>query len=284
MGGVIRPNDQRWRPIEQSEMAAVTVEQFRDFFAPLLAAGSVHAIIVGDTSLDAAVDAMRRTVAALPARPERPIPPGATSLRPPAPSPEPRTFTHQGDPNQAFALIGWSTLGGVDRIRERRALALAANIFEARLFDRLREEEGATYAPSAAHLSAEAFPVWGIFYASAEIRPASAPTFFRIAREIVADLAANPVAEDEFTRARNPLLTGIERRLATNAYWVGALENWHRSARDIENARTYLADYRALTPDDLRRAVASFVTDQGDWSMLVLPARASPAREANGEQ
>ena len=29
MGGVIRPNDQRWRPIEQAEMEAVTVEQFQ---------------------------------------------------------------------------------------------------------------------------------------------------------------------------------------------------------------------------------------------------------------
>jgi zinc protease len=284
MGGVIRPNDQRWRPIDRSEMADVTVEQFRDFFVPLLAAGPVHAIIVGDMELEAAVEAMRRTVAALPPRPERPIPAGATALRPPAPSPEPRVFTHQGDPNQAFALIGWATLGGNERTGERRALAMAANIFEARLFDRLREQEGATYAPSGTHLGAEAFPAWGIFYASAEIRPASAPTFFRIAREIVADLAARPVSEDEFTRARNPIVTGIERRLATNAYWVGALENWHSSARDIENVRTYLADYRALTPDDLRRAVANFVADQGDWSMLVLPARASPAREANGEQ
>ena len=64
------------------------------------------------------------------------------------------------------------------------------------------------------------------------------------------------------------------------------------SERDIENVRSYLADYRALTPEDVRRAVATYVTDAGDWSMLVLPARGAtagapagaPAREANGEQ
>ena len=81
-------------------------------------------------------------------------------------------FTHQGDPNQAYALIGWSTFGGREHIRERRALALAANMFEARLFDRLREQEGATYSPDAAHLASDSFPDWGIFYAAAEIRPA----------------------------------------------------------------------------------------------------------------
>ncbi len=286
LGGVIRPNDQRWRPIEKTEMQAVTVEQFRDFFAPYLAQGPVNVIIVGDVGLDAAVEAVRRTIGALPRRPAPAIPPGATALSPPAPNPEPRRFTHQGDPDQAYALIGWSTLGGEENIRPRRALALAANMFETRLFDRLREQEGATYAPDASHLAADTFPQWGVFYAAAEIRPASVATFFRIAREIVADLAAHPARPDEFERALNPVLAGIERRIATNAYWVDALEDWDRDPRAIDNVRSYLADYRALTPEDVRRAVATWVTDQRDWSMLVLPARgaatAAAARDANG--
>jgi zinc protease len=283
IGGILRPNDERWRPIEKTEMAAVTVEQFQAFYTPLLATGPVHAVIVGDIDLEVAVEAMRRTVGALPRRPEPQLPAGATALRPPAPGPA-RLFTHQGDPNQAFALIGWSTLGGRENIRDRRALAVAANIFEVRLFDRLREQEGASYAPNAVHLASDTFPAWGVLYASAELRPASADTFFRIAREIIADLAARPVQPDEFARAINPVISGIERRLQTNQYWAGAIENWHWSPGDIDNARTYLADYRALTPEAVRRAVAARVTDQGDWSMLVLPARGgSPAREANGD-
>jgi zinc protease len=286
LGGVIRPNDQRWRPIEKAEMQAVTVQQFRDFYTPYFAQGPVNVIIVGDVTLEAATDAVRRTVGALPRRPAAVLPAGANQLSPPAANPEPRRFTHQGDPNQAYAMIGWSTLGGEENIRQRRALALAANMFETRLFDRLREQEGATYAPDASHLAADTFPQWGVFYAAAEIRPASVDTFFRIAREIVADLAAHPAQADEFARALNPVLSGIERRVATNGYWIDALEDWDRDPRAIENVRTYLADYRALTPEDVRRAVATYVTDQGDWSMLVLPARGAPTaalpRDANG--
>src|SRR5690606_8097609 len=114
-----------------------------------------------------------------PRRPAATVPGGATALRAPAPDSEPRRFIHQGDPDQAYALIGWSTIGGADNIRPRRALALAANMFETRLFDRLREEEGATYAPDAAHLAADSFRDWGVFYAAAEIRPNSIDTFFR---------------------------------------------------------------------------------------------------------
>ena len=272
-GGVIRPNDQRWRAVEREEIAAVTVERFRGYFEPLLAAGPVHAIIVGDIELEAAVEAMRRTVGALPPRPAAAVAPDGVELQPPAPNPEPRTFTHRGDPNQAYAMIGWSTLGGAEQIGERRALALAANMFEARLFDRLRETEGATYSPNATHLSSDSFADWGIFFASAEIRPERAPAFFRAAREIVADLATRPAEADEFQRAQNPVVTGIERRLETNAYWVEALENWVDTPQAIANVRSYLADYRALTAEDVRQAVAARVADQGDWSMLVLPAR-----------
>jgi zinc protease len=274
-GGVVRPGDQRFRPIERAEMASVTIDQFRDFYAPLLATGPVHVVIVGDMTLDAAVEAVTRTVAALPARAETPLINNATSLRPPAPDPEPRTFTHRGDANQAFAMIGWSTLGGIEKIRDRRALSLAANMFQVRLFDRLREVEGATYSPNAAHSSSDMFANWGIFYAAAEIRPERAPAFFRAAREIVADLAANPAAADEFARAQNPVVSGIERRLATNAYWIEAIENWVETPAEIDNVRAYLTTYRDMTAEDVRRAVATYVAEQGDWSMLVLPERAA---------
>ena len=158
-------------------------------------------------------------------------------------------------------------------------LALAGNLFQARLFDRLREAEGATYSPNAAHLSSETFENWGIFYASAEVRPESVPAFFRAAREIIADLAARPVSQEEFLRSHTPVIRGIERRLATNGYWIEALENWVDSPEDIEAVRSYLADYRAMTPADVQRAIATYVVDQGDWSMVVLPARETSASE-----
>jgi zinc protease len=183
------------------------------------------------------------------------------------------TFTHEGDPNQAYAVIGWNTFGGIGERKDRRALGLAANMLQVRLFERLREAEGASYSPSAASTSSKDLPDWGIFYAASELKPGSAPTFFRIAREIVADLAARPAAADEFERAKNPVLTGIERRVRTNAYWLGTLEDWVREPRSIELARTFLQDYQAMTAEDVRAAVARHVTDGGDWSMLVVPAK-----------
>lgn len=272
-GGVVHPGDQRWMPIDKPRMAAATANDVPAMFGPVLASGPVEAIIVGDVDLESAVSAMARTIGALPDRPP-PQPLHTAGVAPPRPDPRPRTFTHTGDPSQAYAVIGWSTFGGTERIRERRALSLAANILQVRLFDRLREEEGATYSPSAANRGSESFPDWGIFLASAEIRPESADTFFRIAREEVAKLAATPASADEFARAQNPIVNGIQRRIKTNGYWLAALENWTRNPALIEQTRSYLSDYSGLTAEQVRAAVAAYVADEGDWSMLVVPEKA----------
>jgi zinc protease len=201
-------------------------------------------------------------------------------VRPPAADPRPRAFTHEGAADQAYAAIGWSTLGGAERLRDRRALGLAANIFRTRLFERLREAEGTSYSPAATHVGSDAFTNWGIFYAAGELRPESIPAFFRAAREIAADMAANPVPAEEFTRAQNPVLSGIERTLATNGYWVRTLSQFARRPGAIADARAYLSDYRGLTPGDVRAAMARFVADEGDWSMIVEPSAAARARGA----
>ena len=271
-GGFAYNGDERWAPVEKEEIARATPAEFQRFFTPLLATGPIEAIIVGDVDLETAIAAAAKSVGALPARAPAPVAPGARDVRPPQPNPKPKVFTHNGDGNQAYALIGWTTFGGTDRRLERRALALAAQIVKVRLFDSLREEEGASYSPAAASQTSEELPQWGIFYASSELRPESADTFFRIAREIVADLAAKPADADQFARVQNPIVTGIERRLKTNAYWMAEMESWSTEPERMELTRSYLADYKSLTPEDVRAAVAKHVADAGDWSMLVLPA------------
>ena len=80
--------------------------------------------------------------------------------------------------------------------------------------------------------------------------------------------------------------------VAIAAAIFSAIETWSIATfvdpRAVDNVRSYLRDYRALTPEDIRRAIATYVTDQGDWSMLVLPARgaataaAAAPRDGNG--
>jgi zinc protease len=278
-GAVARGGDRRWAPFDKAEIETLRAEDFEAFMTPLLARGPIEAVIVGDVDMETAVAAMLKTVAALPRRAEVRAPAESLKVRPPAASKEPIRFTHQGDPNQAYAAVGWTTFGGVEGRRERRALSLAANLAQVRLLERLRDSEGASYSPSATVQTSYQFPEWGFFFVGSEIRPERADLFFRLAREIVADLAARPASADEWQRAINPVVSGIERRLKTNAYWAGTMEDWSREPYLIEHSRTYLADYRSLTPEEVRAAMAKWVADEGDWSILVLPAK--PANSVN---
>jgi zinc protease len=279
-GAVARGGDPRWQPFDRPEIERIRHEDFVAFMTPLLAQGPVEAVVVGDVDLETAVAAMLKTVAALPPRPDVRPPAESLKVRPPRASTEPIRFTHQGDANQAYAAVGWTTFGGTGGRRERRALSLAANIAGARLMERLRDTEGASYSPSATVQTSYQFPEWGFFFAGSEIRPERADLFFRLAREIVADLARAPASADEWQRAINPVISGIERRLKTNGYWAGTMEDWSREPYTIEHSRTYLADYKSLTPEEVRLAVRKWIADEGDWSILVLPGRPAPAAGA----
>jgi zinc protease len=272
-GAVARGGDPRWQPFDKAEIERVRAEDFEAFMTPLLAQGPIEAVVVGDVDIETAVAAMLKTVAALPPRAETRVPAASLRVRPPRASREPIRFTHQGDPTQAYAALGWTTFGGPERRRERRALSIAANLAQVRLLERLRDSEGASYSPAATVQTSYEFPEWGFFFAGSELRPERADLFFRLAREIVADLAAKPAPADEWQRAINPVVTGIERRLKTNAYWSGTMEDWSREPYLIEHSRTYLADYKSLTPEEVRSAMAKWVADEGDWSILVLPAK-----------
>jgi zinc protease len=275
-GAVTHPNDARWLPLEKVALAKVTPQDFRTFYEPLLGAGPIEAIIVGDVELDKAVTAMAATIGALPSRPTAgPV----QAVSPPRPEPKPRMFTHSGDPIQAYAMIGWTTAGRAAPIRDRRALSVAAAMLRTRLFDRMREEQGYTYSPGVSSSASETFPDWGVFVAEAQVRPESVDGFLRIAREQVADLAMRPATPEEFARALNPAVSGIERNLKTNGYWVGRMAEWPSRPELIEQTRTHLSDYKALTPEAVRAAIAAYVADEGDWSMLVLPEKA----KANGD-
>src|SRR5687767_7134921 len=101
-----------------AEIERIRHEDFEAFMKPLLAQGPIEAVVVGDVDLDTAVAAMLKTVAALPPRVAVRPPAASLKVRPPRASKEPIRFTHQGDPTQAYAALGWTTFGGHERRRE----------------------------------------------------------------------------------------------------------------------------------------------------------------------
>jgi hypothetical protein len=111
-------------------------------------------------------------------------------------------------------VIGWNTFGGTDRCSSAAPLSVAGNMFQVRLFERLRERR----ARAIRHRPLEHFAKLpnGASSTRLELKPQSADTFFRIAAGDRRDLAASRPA-DEFERAQNRRQRH-RAALKTNAY------------------------------------------------------------------
>ncbi len=226
---------------------------------------------------ETAVEAVRRTVGALPRRPApSSFAPGAATLNQQAPNPEPRRFTREAIPTR-LCLIGWSTWAA-GKISRRAALALAAEHVRSPCSTGCASRRN-TYAPTPPPSRRRRVPQLGRLLRRREEDPPSlgwTPSSGSHARSSPI-LAAHPVQPDEFARAVNrssPASSGALRPMP----WLDALEDSGRSARHRQCAllsrRLPGADF-----EDVRSAVATYVTDQ-ETGQSVLPAEGAATAAA----
>ncbi len=139
--------DARLKAPDLAAIDAATPEGFRAAWEPLLATGAVEILVFGDFEKDAAVDALTKTIGALPER--APVSPDvlARSPRFPEQAGAPVMLTHRGDADQAAVAMAWQTGAGFDGVRTARQMQVLTDLFNNRLMDALRERAGASYAP-----------------------------------------------------------------------------------------------------------------------------------------
>jgi len=74
----------------------------------------------------------------------------------------------------------------------------------------------------------DTFTGFGYMTAMIEVKPEQLDSIKGIVTEIAAGLATGPISDDEFARARQPLLTQLEQMRRDNRYWSqNVLRNSH---------------------------------------------------------
>jgi zinc protease len=196
-------------------------------------------------------------------------------VRFPAPNSEPVVVRHEGAPDQAAAFIGWPTGGGLEGVQESRQLEILTAIFNSRLFDQLRAQAGASYAPQVVNNWPIAFDQGGYIGVIGQLAPENVAKFFEIANAIAADLAAKPVDADELARATEPLRQLVSRASTGNNFWLNQLQGATRDPRRISALRTILPDYTVTTPEKMQALAAKYLVRDKAWSFVVLPEEAA---------
>jgi zinc protease len=264
-GILLHDGDRRWATPTREEMAASSIADIRTVLEGPLARAPIEVTIVGDVDVEEAIRQTAATFGALAPRgqwPER-----TDRIRFPAGTPAPIRLTHRGRADQGLAYIAWPTQGFFDDPRRARALNLLSSVFQLRLIQKIREEQGTTYSPQASHNPSEAYPGYGVFSGRIEARPEALPGFLN---------DAEAIAADEMERARRPLVDAIQRQRNGNSWWIGNLARVQTDPRIAAMIASQLADYAALTPAELQAAARAFLVPGRAWKAIVVP-EAAPA-------
>lgn len=256
---VIHSGDARFAVPTREAAAAATPDAFRAFWPPYFANGVRKVLIIGDIDADSAIEAARQTFGAAVTKPTPKPPASHLALAPPAHRAAPIVLTHRGDPDQLLAATIWPTTGSLQDLAQMRALNVAAQIIQARLYDRFRETEGGTYTPGVGSDQSEVFPRYGVVIAYSQIKAERLASFDRATREIAQALAKDGPTADEMARTITPVASSNERRRKLNSYWAQVLQGDLDDPRYVELIRTGVSGYQSVTADQVKAATAKWL-------------------------
>ena len=270
LAGLLHGGDRRWTWPTKTDIAGGSIDALKQSFGAPLASGPVEVVIVGDISVEKAIEAVAATFGALPPRPDFAAPPsGKTGF--PAASAQPVVLTHKGREDQAIAFLAWPIDDFYSDVQRARNTAVMADIIELRLIDELREAQGATYSPSVGWNASDVWSGWGYVSARVEIPPALVDGFFRDTLKIAADLQATPPTADEMDRALKPRLERLAKARETNEYWLEQLGGAQIDARQLAATRSVITGYERVTAADVQASAKRYLGADKAWRLIVKP-------------
>lgn len=227
--------------------------------------------IVGDIEPKAALDAVAKTLGALPKRAaEKPKYEKERVVPFPA-GPVTKEMPFETEIPKAIAALYWPT-GDMLDIKRTRRLSLLGAVLDDRLRIKVREELGETYSPACYHVANDSFTGYGYMTAMIECKPEQASTLTELVVEIASEVAAGPITDDEFDRAMQPLLSQIEQTRRDNRYWAqNVVRNCQEHPERIEWAKNFISDFQGIKKEDIQTLAQQFLDANRAVAVKVLP-------------
>jgi len=272
LAGLLHAGDRRWTFPSKSEIDATTADALKSALTPVLASGPIEVEIVGDITVDKAIEDVAETFGALPPRPDWPAPappPHGASF--PAPVATPVVETHTGRADQGIALEAWPADDFYATPNGARVNNVLGRVLQLRLTDVLRLREGVTYSPAAGAVASTVFPHYGYIEAEMEAPPPKLDGFFTDVAKIAADLRTTPVSDDELERAKKPAIEALEKAIATNEYWLNGLAGAQTDARRLAILRSAQAGLERVSAADVEKAAQTYLLDEKAWRLEIKP-------------
>ena len=272
---LIRSGNPRYLYPSEAELLDVDLDLIRGWMDDYVKDSAIEVSVVGDVDIEDIIRAVGRTFGALPKRAENftKIVDDADVKQVTFPKGQARPFklTHSGDAETALLRIYWPAPDGQD-IMTSRHMSMISQLLRLRLTEELREEEGASYSPTAFAYAPRLFKGYGYIGVSLELAPAEIDLMTEKVEAIAAEFKAGQFDAELFERAIKPTLESIETSLESNSYWMSVINTAQSDDRGLNNHRSRDDVYQNMTVDDLKSLTSSIFDPAAAIRIQVLPA------------
>jgi zinc protease len=271
IGAILSDNDPRFSLQPKEAFLALDYAGLKAAIGDRLAQGAIELSLVGDLDPDAAIAAVATTLGALPPREPEFLPREEARTRSFTAQRGPRTLTHKGEADQALLQWTWPTTDDSDQTETLR-LGLLARAVQIVLTDKLREELGQAYSPSASAGNSPFYRGYGVFSIGASVDIAEVAATRAAVAQVIADLRAAPLSADLIERARRPLLEEYDNALKDLGGWAGLAARAQSQPERLARWQTAPGTLRAITPEELHQTALTWLVPDGAVEVLVEPA------------
>lgn len=273
-GRILSDGDPRFSLQPKDAFFALDFDKLRGVIGDRLAKGAIEIALVGDLDGAAAIAAVASTLGALPPREEDFNSRDDNRTRSFTPKRGEYRLTHKGEPDQALLQWIWPTTDDSDQVEDQR-LELLGRIVRLELTDRLREELGQAYSPSAGSNTSHYYPGYGTFAISASVAADKLDATRAAVTKLIADLRAAPLAPDVIERARKPYVEEYNNFLKDLGGWTALASRAQSEPDRIDRYFAAPGVVSAITPDDIHRTALKYLDPDGAVIFTVLPEAAS---------
>lgn len=271
---LLSSGDHRFGLPPKDEMFKRTLDEAKAWVVPDLQRGAIEVAVVGDLDPEATIDAVAKTLGALPPRQPKPALDELRNVKFPS-EPFVREFTIKTDIPKGNVVVYWPTTDSRNVHRTRR-LNMLAEVFADRLRLKIREELGDAYSPGAGSSPSDIYPGYGYISASVTIDPPRAKQVADLLVQIADELAEKGVTEDELERAKKPVLTALRESARTNGYWLGnVLARAQERPEMLDWSRSRYTDNEAITAAELNELAKAYLPSARGSRVIVVPSAAT---------
>lgn len=270
LGGILSDNDPRFTLQPKEAFLALDYAGLKAAIGDRLASGAIELALVGDFDEAEAIAAVAATLGALPAREAEFMPREEARTRSFTATRGQRVLTHKGEADQALLQWTWPTTDDSD-LAETLRLGLLARVARIALTEKLREELGQAYSPSAGASNSRIYRDYGTFTLAVSVDVTQVEATRAAVDEVVAALRDSGPGTDMIERARRPLLEEYDNALKDLGGWISLAA---RAQSDPDRLDRWFAApdlIRAITPADLQATARRWLAAGGAVEVAVVP-------------